>query len=112
MPLTEGQFGTYVRLASHFTAAKSPSSDEKKIFPIPFFSSAVNLGRCAITRVCTSVSRSFSGGLNKKYQCLTVWLRPPLPTGILECSLAHIGYSLYQIFNFQKRIYNDRRQNH
>ena len=31
MPLTEGQFGTYVRLASHFTAAKSPSSDEKKI---------------------------------------------------------------------------------
>ena len=28
----------------------------------------------------------------KKYQCQTVSLRPPLPTGILECSQAHIGY--------------------
>ena len=46
----------------------------------------------------------------KKYQCQTVSLRPPLPTGILECSQAHIGCPVISSINFINPIYNDKRQ--
>lgn len=67
----------------------------------PYFNYRLSL----LTRypgAATYISRSFFGGLNKKYQCQTVSLRPPLPTGILECSQAHIGcpvISEYKLYN-------------
>ena len=75
----------------------------------PYFNYRLSL----LTRypgAATSISRSFFGGLNKKYQCQTVSLRPPLPTGILECSQAHIGCPVISSINFINPIYNDKRQ--
>ena len=46
------------------------------------------------------IAEGFLGGLNKKYQYLTVLLRLPLSTGILECSLAHIGNPFIPEYQF------------
>jgi len=79
---------------------KPLSSDEKKFFSFPFFSPATNLYGYITTESVPPFAVGFLGGLNKKYQCQTVLLRLPLPTGILECSQAHIGNPFIPEYQF------------
>ena len=81
----------------------------KKDFFFPFLFASNNLYGYITTESVPPFAVGFLGGLNKKYQCLTVLLRLPLPTGILECSQAHIGNPFIPEYHFQQRIYNDRR---
>lgn len=73
---------------------------KKRFFSFPFFSPATNLYGYITTESVPPFAVGFLGGLNKKYQCLTVLLRLPLPTGILECSQAHIGNPFIPEYQF------------
>ena len=67
----------------------------------PYFDYCVP-DRQAIQEPLPLLAVVFFGGLNKKYQCQTVSLRPPLHTGILECSQAHIGYPIISAYKLYK----------
>ena len=97
------------RITQRGIAHISPQVSHDVISPVPLFR-LLRSRQASYPGAATSISRSIFGGLNKKYQCQTVSLRPPLPTGILECSQAHIGCPVISSINFINPIYNDKRQ--
>lgn len=97
------------RITQRGIAHISPQVSHDVISPFPLFR-LLRSRQASYPEAATSISRSFFGGLNKKYQCQTVSLRPPLPTGILECSQAHIGCPVISSINFINPIYNEKRQ--
>ena len=97
------------RITRRGMAHISPQVSHDVISPFPLFR-LLRSRQASYPGAATSISRIFFGGLNKKYQCQTVSLRPPLPTGILECSQAHIDCPVISSINFINPIYNDKRQ--